>query len=75
MKEFDEANLMVREELLATSKMLQVQGYPSRKSMIHYINIENIKANTTEEISVLFNLIENEESPFVISKKGKSSLD
>ena len=47
MKEFDEANLMVREELLATSKMLQVQGYPSRKSMIHYINIENIKANTT----------------------------
>jgi len=43
--------------------------------MIHYINIENINANTTEEISVLFNLIENEESPFVISKKGKASMD
>lgn len=43
--------------------------------MIHYINIENIKANVTEEIFDLFNLIENEESPFVISKKGKASLD
>jgi hypothetical protein len=43
--------------------------------MIHYINIENINANTTDEISVLFNLIENEESPFVISKKGKASMD
>jgi len=47
MKEFDEVNLMVREELLATAKMLQVQGYPSRQSLIHYINIENIRANTT----------------------------
>ena len=75
MKEYDEANLMVREELLATSKMLQVQGYPSRKSMIHYINIENINANVTDEVFELFNLIENEESPFVISKKGKASLE
>ena len=61
---------MVKEELLATAKMLQVQGYPSRKAMIHYINIENINSNVTEETLELFNLIENEESPFVISKKG-----
>ena len=43
--------------------------------MIHYINIENINANVTDEVFELFNLIENEESPFVISKKGKASLE
>jgi len=43
--------------------------------MIHYINIENIKCNVTDEISELFNLIENEESPFVISKKGNLCLE
>jgi ERCC4-type nuclease len=52
-----------------------VQGYPSRQSLIHYINIENIRANTTEYISNLFELIENEESPFVIAKKGKIALE
>jgi hypothetical protein len=75
MKEYDEVNLMVKEELLATAKMLQVQGYPSRFSLIHYINIENIRSNVTNHVNDLFELIENEKSPFVIAKKGKIALD
>jgi len=75
MKEYDEGNLMVKEELLATAKMLQVQGYPSRFSLIHYINIENIRSNVTNHVNDLFELIENEKSPFVIAKKGKIALE
>lgn len=75
MKEFEESNLMAREELLATAKMLHVDGLPSRSSIIHYINIENIHANTSKHVNDIFNLIEHEESPFVISKEGKASLE
>jgi hypothetical protein len=75
LRDFDEASLVAREEILATARMLQVEGQPSRSSLIHYINIENIHANTTQHVSDLFYLIENESSPFVISKKGKAALE
>jgi hypothetical protein len=55
--------------------MLQVEGYPSRSSIIHYIIIENLHGNTAKHVKDLFDLIEHEESPFVISKKGKEALD
>lgn len=74
-KEYDLGNQTAREEILATAKMLHVEGFPSRASVLHYINIENIHTNTSEAVRVLFNLIEHEESPFVISKKGKESLE
>ena len=66
---------MGREELNETAKMLQVEGQPSRSSIIQYIYIENIHNNTSDNVNQLFNLIENEESPYVISKKGKVVLD
>jgi len=47
MKEFDESNLIAKEDLLDTAKMLQVDGFPSRKSVIHYIEIENIQLNAS----------------------------
>ena len=75
LKDFDETSLVAKEELLATARMLEVEGQPSRSSLIHYINIENIHSNTTKHVSDLFNLIENEKSPFVISKKGKAALE
>ena len=70
MKQYDETNLMAREELLETAQMLRVDGLPSRASIIDYINIESINASTTNHVANIFNLIEHEESPFVISKKG-----
>jgi len=39
------------------------------------MNIENIRSNVTNHVSDLFELIETEESPFVIAKKGKIALD
>lgn len=48
LKDFDEASAVAREELLATARMLEVEGQPSRSSLIHYINIENILSNTTQ---------------------------
>jgi len=75
MKDFDEANSMAKEELRDTAKMLQVEGQPSRHSIIHYISVENIHMNTDKHVSELFNLIEHEESPFTISKRGKIALD
>lgn len=54
--------------------MLNVDGYPSRNSVIHYINIEKIHHNTDTDINNLFNLIEFEESPFAIAKKGKEAI-
>ena len=47
MKEFVESNLIAKEDLLDTAKMLQVDGFPSRKSIIHYIEIENIQLNAS----------------------------
>lgn len=75
MKQYDETNLMAREELLETAQMLRVDGLPSRASIIDYINIESINTSTTNHVANIFNLIEHEESPFIISKKGKEALE
>ena len=75
MKEFEEANLMARQELLETARMLQVEGIPSRASIIHQITVENINANVSQPVYDLFELIENEKSPLVISRKGRAALD
>lgn len=43
--------------------------------MIHYINIENIlQQGCSPNIAVLFDLIEQEESPLVLSRKAKDAL-
>ena len=70
-----EKNANAREELLATSKMLQVEGFPSRNSIIQSIRMENIGNNASSFVCELFQLLEVEESPFTISKQGKASLD
>jgi len=75
MKGSGDANPVAREEILNTAKMLQVEGYPSRQSIITSIKIENIQHNTSKHVSELFRLIEEEDSPFTISKQGKVSLD
>lgn len=64
-----------REELLATARILQVEGVPSRGFLIQSINLESIHYHTNKNITELYNLIENESSPFVISKKGKAALE
>lgn len=53
-KDFDETNLISRAELNEAAKMLNVEGQPSRHSVIHFINIENVLANTQEHIQELF---------------------
>lgn len=75
MKDFDEANIMAREEQLEMARMLQVEGYPTRQSVIHYITMENIHSVADEHVGELYYLIEQEDSPFVISRKGKAALD
>ena len=54
--------------------MLNVDGQPSRSSVIHFINIENLLTNTNEHIAQLFHLVENETSPFMIARKGRVAL-
>jgi 3-dehydroquinate dehydratase len=56
------------------SRMLKVEGFPTRNAIIHYIHIENIHQNASQQVTELFNLIEKEESPFTISKVGKNAL-
>lgn len=75
MKDFDEANIMAREEQLDMAKMLQVEGYPTRQSVIHYITMENIHGVANEHVGELYYLIEHEESPYVISRRGQAALD
>ena len=56
--------------------MLQVKGVPSRASLINYLKIKNLHLSTDfPEIQELFRLIEEEESPFTISKRGKQILE
>ena len=63
MKDFDEANIMAREEQLEMARMLQVEGYPTRQSVIHYITMENIHSVADEHVGELYYLIEQEDSP------------
>jgi len=66
----------IKGEVLDVASMLYISGLPSRSGLINEIvqkNMQNILGHA--EIANLFNLIENEESPFTISKKGKEYLD
>jgi len=66
----------IKGEVLDVASMLYISGLPSRNGLINEIvqkNMQNILGHS--EIANLFNLIENEESPFTISKKGKEALD
>jgi len=67
MREFDYKKISAKEDLLELSKILQVEGFPSRDAIIHYIYIENIHQSTSGSITELFNLVEREESPMKIS--------
>lgn len=56
--------------------MLQVKGIPSRASLLNYVRIKNLHLQPEyPHIQELFRLIEDEESPFIISKQGKAILD
>ena len=55
--------------------MLQIQGFPSRASLINQMNLKNSHVvSGCPHISTLFKLIEQEESPFKISKLGSLNL-
>lgn len=75
MKEYDIKSQIKKEDLLDMSKILQLEGLPSRNAIIHQIYIENIHRSTLPQITELFNLVEQEESPMTISKKGKAALE
>jgi len=75
MKQFDQKSAGANQDLLDMSRMLKVEGFPSRDAIIHYIYIENIHQNASHQVTELFNLIEREESPFTISKIGKNALE
>ena len=75
MKEFDQKSLSKKEDLLDMSKILQLEGLPSRDAIIHQIYIDNIHRSTSSQITELFHLVEREESPMTISKKGKAALE
>jgi hypothetical protein len=56
--------------------MLQVKGIPSRASLLNYVRVKNLHLSPEfPQIRELFRLIEDEESPFNISKQGKAILD
>jgi hypothetical protein len=56
--------------------MLQVKGIPSRSSLINYLRIKNLHLSPEfPDIQELFRLIEDEESPFTISKKGFAIIE
>lgn len=51
MREYDRTRLSAREDLLELSKILQVEGFPSREAIIHYIYIENIHQSTSPHVT------------------------
>jgi hypothetical protein len=56
--------------------MLQVKGIPSRASLINYLRVKNLHLSTDFPlIQELFRLMEDEESPFTLSKQGRALLD
>jgi hypothetical protein len=56
--------------------MLQIKGTPSRASLINYLKIKNLHLTPEfPQVQELFRLIEDEESPFNISKKGSTILE
>lgn len=76
MEQLQDTNSAARNELFSIASMLQVKGVPSRASLINYVRIKNIHLQPDfPEVQELFRLIEDEESPFVISKNGKAIID
>lgn len=76
MSEFYDESSKIRNELFSIASMLQVKGIPSRASLINYLKIKNIHLNNEfPQIQELFRLIEEEESPFTISKRGKAIIE
>jgi hypothetical protein len=76
MEQLQDQNSSARHELFSIASMLQVKGVPSRASLINYVKIKNIHLQAEfPEVQELFRLIEEEESPFTISKKGKAIID
>jgi hypothetical protein len=73
-QEFENSE-QVKDQILAVSQMLMIQGYPSRSSLISLINLKNMHVvQGCPAISHLFKLIEFEESPFKIAKLGSEYL-
>jgi hypothetical protein len=65
-----------KNELFGIANMLQVKGIPSRASLINYLKMKNLHLSPEfPNIQELFRLIEEEESPFTISKRGKVILE
>lgn len=64
-----------REEITETANMLHVSGLPSRKNIIHYVNIEHLQQGCSSHVAKLFELVEHEQSPYVIAKSAKAALD
>lgn len=76
MSEFLEESQKLKAELLSIANMLQVKGYPSRDSLVNYIRVKNIQLIVDHpQVQELYRLIEEEESPFTISKRGKAALN
>jgi len=76
MEHQQDSTSAARNELFSIASMLQVKGIPSRASLINYVRIKNIHLQPEfPEIQELFRLIEEEESPFTISKKGKEIIE
>jgi hypothetical protein len=75
MQEDAENSTKIRSEVLEVANMLYITGIPSRQSLINEINLKNMmNVVGCPEIATLFKLIEQEESPFAISKKGPAAL-
>lgn len=73
----DELDLsqIVSQEIFKVAQMLQIQGIPSRQNLIALITTKGTHVvQGSPEIKTLFELIENEESPFKISKEGSAAL-
>ena len=76
MEQLQDSTSAARHELFSIANMLQVKGVPSRSSLITYLRIKNLHLQAEFlDVQELFRLIEDEESPFVISKKGKETID
>ena len=72
MNEFFDESSQIKRELFGIASMLQVKGIPSRTSLINYLKIKNLHLSSEfPQMQELFRLIEEEESPFNISKRGK----
>lgn len=75
MQEELENSESFKNQIIAISNMLLIQGYPSRESLINQITIKNTHAvDECPAISHLFKLLEKEESPFKIAKQGPIAL-